>query len=257
MCYFAVGGERLTAEHCGQRGSAEQPCYARAAAGSSTANVRAHEDRLRPGDGSLRRGRSTCSSSAPPARNCESATRTNAAGSPGSPRRCTSNRLMISEADPELCEREPNRVVRHEVVQLLDLAALAGAQIPHRSTRARRVRRGSRRCPHVAARADRRASRRAVVSRREHPGDGLGDRRAAGRPGAGRRHVRARVRGRRACLRSDRQGHAAVAAPAVSSVGRRFRKRPGRRNGSAPERHMSQARCGGLRSSLSNTGSSG
>ena len=39
------------------------------------------------------------------------------------------DRLMISEADPELCEREPNRVVRHEVVQLLDLAALAGAQI--------------------------------------------------------------------------------------------------------------------------------
>lgn len=37
------------------------------------------------------------------------------------------NRLMISEADPELCEREPQRVVRHEVVQLLDLVALAGA----------------------------------------------------------------------------------------------------------------------------------
>ncbi|HET6276055.1 MAG TPA: glycosyltransferase family 9 protein [Candidatus Cybelea sp.] len=37
------------------------------------------------------------------------------------------NRVMISEADPELCEREPNRVVRHEVVQLLDLVALAGA----------------------------------------------------------------------------------------------------------------------------------
>jgi ADP-heptose:LPS heptosyltransferase len=38
------------------------------------------------------------------------------------------NRLMISEADPELCERDPHRVVRHEVVQLLDLVALAGAQ---------------------------------------------------------------------------------------------------------------------------------
>lgn len=37
------------------------------------------------------------------------------------------DRLMISEADPELCEREPQRVVRHEVVQLLDLVALAGA----------------------------------------------------------------------------------------------------------------------------------
>lgn len=38
------------------------------------------------------------------------------------------NRIMISEADPELCDREPNRVVRHEVVQLLDLVALAGAE---------------------------------------------------------------------------------------------------------------------------------
>jgi len=37
------------------------------------------------------------------------------------------NRLMISEADPELCDRDPHRVVRHEVVQLLDLVALAGA----------------------------------------------------------------------------------------------------------------------------------
>ncbi|MEO6835096.1 MAG: glycosyltransferase family 9 protein [Candidatus Tumulicola sp.] len=37
------------------------------------------------------------------------------------------DRLMISEADPALCERDPNRVVRHEVVQLLDLVALAGA----------------------------------------------------------------------------------------------------------------------------------
>jgi ADP-heptose:LPS heptosyltransferase len=38
------------------------------------------------------------------------------------------NRVMISEADPELCDREPNRVVRHEVVQLLDLVGLAGAR---------------------------------------------------------------------------------------------------------------------------------
>ena len=38
------------------------------------------------------------------------------------------NRLMISEADPELCERDPHRVVRHEVMQLLDLVALAGAR---------------------------------------------------------------------------------------------------------------------------------
>lgn len=38
------------------------------------------------------------------------------------------NELMISEADPELCDRDPHRVVRHEVAQLLDLVALAGAR---------------------------------------------------------------------------------------------------------------------------------
>lgn len=35
-------------------------------------------------------------------------------------------RLGISEADPELCERHPARVVRHEVEQVLDLVRLAG-----------------------------------------------------------------------------------------------------------------------------------
>jgi len=38
------------------------------------------------------------------------------------------NRIMISEADPELCDRDPRRLVRHEVDQLLDLVALAGAR---------------------------------------------------------------------------------------------------------------------------------
>jgi ADP-heptose:LPS heptosyltransferase len=37
------------------------------------------------------------------------------------------NRITVSEADPELCDRDPRRIVRHEVVQLLDLVALAGA----------------------------------------------------------------------------------------------------------------------------------
>jgi ADP-heptose:LPS heptosyltransferase len=37
------------------------------------------------------------------------------------------NHLMISEADPDLCERHPHRHVRHEVDQLIDLVALAGA----------------------------------------------------------------------------------------------------------------------------------
>ncbi len=37
------------------------------------------------------------------------------------------NRLMTSEADPELSERDPHRHVRHEVNQLLNLVALAGA----------------------------------------------------------------------------------------------------------------------------------
>lgn len=38
------------------------------------------------------------------------------------------NRVMVSEADPELSDRNPRRIVRHEVVQLLDLVALAGAR---------------------------------------------------------------------------------------------------------------------------------
>ena len=37
------------------------------------------------------------------------------------------NRVMISEADPDLSDRNPHRHVRHEVNQLLDLVALAGA----------------------------------------------------------------------------------------------------------------------------------
>ena len=37
------------------------------------------------------------------------------------------NRLMISEADPDLSERDPHRHIRHEVNQLIDLVALAGA----------------------------------------------------------------------------------------------------------------------------------
>lgn len=37
------------------------------------------------------------------------------------------NRVMISEADPYLSERDPHRHVRHEVNQLIDLVALAGA----------------------------------------------------------------------------------------------------------------------------------
>ncbi|HZZ65715.1 MAG TPA: glycosyltransferase family 9 protein [Candidatus Baltobacteraceae bacterium] len=38
------------------------------------------------------------------------------------------NRLMISEADPALSERRPQLRVRHEVTQLVDLVALAGAR---------------------------------------------------------------------------------------------------------------------------------
>lgn len=37
------------------------------------------------------------------------------------------DRVMISPADPELCERDPSRVVPHEVDQLLNLVTLAGA----------------------------------------------------------------------------------------------------------------------------------
>jgi ADP-heptose:LPS heptosyltransferase len=38
------------------------------------------------------------------------------------------NRMMISPADPDICERHPACVVPHEVDQLLELAALAGAR---------------------------------------------------------------------------------------------------------------------------------
>jgi ADP-heptose:LPS heptosyltransferase len=38
------------------------------------------------------------------------------------------NRIMVSPADPELSDRDPRRVVPHEVDQLLDLVALAGAK---------------------------------------------------------------------------------------------------------------------------------
>lgn len=38
------------------------------------------------------------------------------------------NRVMLSEADPDLSERDPHRHVRHEVNQLLDLVEMAGAK---------------------------------------------------------------------------------------------------------------------------------
>lgn len=39
------------------------------------------------------------------------------------------NRTLVSEADPALCDRDPHYVVRHEVEQLLDLVAAAGARL--------------------------------------------------------------------------------------------------------------------------------
>jgi ADP-heptose:LPS heptosyltransferase len=39
------------------------------------------------------------------------------------------NRMMISAADPDLCERDPSLVVPHEVDQLLELVAIAGASV--------------------------------------------------------------------------------------------------------------------------------
>lgn len=39
------------------------------------------------------------------------------------------NRMMISVADPELCERDAGLIVPHEVDQLLELVALAGATV--------------------------------------------------------------------------------------------------------------------------------
>jgi ADP-heptose:LPS heptosyltransferase len=43
--------------------------------------------------------------------------------------RLSLDRVMISPADPALCERDPNRIVPHEVDQLLNLVALAGAGV--------------------------------------------------------------------------------------------------------------------------------
>ncbi len=43
--------------------------------------------------------------------------------------RLSLDRVMISPADPDLCERDPRRIVPHEVDQLLELVALAGAQV--------------------------------------------------------------------------------------------------------------------------------
>jgi ADP-heptose:LPS heptosyltransferase len=43
--------------------------------------------------------------------------------------RLSLNRVMISPADPDLCERDPRRIVPHEVDQLLELVALGGAQL--------------------------------------------------------------------------------------------------------------------------------
>lgn len=42
--------------------------------------------------------------------------------------RLSLNRVMISPADPDLCERDPHRIVPHEVEQLLELVALGGAR---------------------------------------------------------------------------------------------------------------------------------
>jgi len=39
------------------------------------------------------------------------------------------NRLAVSEADPQICERHPELKVRHEVEQVLDLVTLAGGRV--------------------------------------------------------------------------------------------------------------------------------
>lgn len=49
--------------------------------------------------------------------------------------RLSLNRVMISPADPDLNERDPNRIVPHEVDQLLELVALGGACVRKRALR--------------------------------------------------------------------------------------------------------------------------
>jgi ADP-heptose:LPS heptosyltransferase len=86
------------------------------------------------------------------------------------------DRVMISEADPELSDREPHRHVRHEVVQLLDLVALAGAQ---------------QRVMGLAQRPNRASPRATLVCKGQHAGKHAGDGQAVDRVGAGRDHLRA------------------------------------------------------------------
>ncbi len=74
---------------------------------------------------------------------------------------------MISEADPELCERDPARIVRHEVVQLLDLVASAGAHRRVCELRLDVTDEDRRPCARAAARPHRASSRLAGGSRRE------------------------------------------------------------------------------------------
>ncbi len=130
------------------------------------------------------------------------------------------NRVMISEADPELCDRDPGRIVRHEVVQLLDLVALAGARARVTALRLdvtqadRNITRDLPRDPIV------------LHLGRRWFGDGstlegtLGIVDRLGRTRAGRDHLCRRLRGTRGRLRAASVGRAAASRPAVSRVGR-------------------------------------
>ena len=80
--------------------------------------------RLRSWRSRSRRARPISAWSVRRARACASATRTCAAGLRALTARLSLNRVMISPADPELCERDPSAIVPHEVEQLLELVAL-------------------------------------------------------------------------------------------------------------------------------------
>ncbi len=133
------------------------------------------------------------------------------------------NRVMISEADPNLSERNPHRHVRHEVNQLIDLVALAGARNRVEQLRLDVTAGGSRVNRLLAERTDRPASGASLVSRRQHAGlnDGSDSRSAPFRHPGGR-HVCTGMRALRARNLGRSRGRRGAGRTAVPSLGRRL-----------------------------------
>ena len=130
---------------------------------------------------------------------------------------------MISEADPELCERDPRRVVRHEVDQLLDLVALAGATRARRracgSTSPKQIARGRSAIPPTGRSC---CTWAALVSRRKHAREHARDRRSELRAlGPARSPASHECEDVRCRLRGGRRRDAGWCAACLSTSGRR------------------------------------